>query len=481
MKNKLINYIFILFLWLLVFSFYSCDINDFDINQAFNNEEPQTILANIPPDDPDGKYIYNPELTLSWYGYDKDGFIKGFKYRWCTLISDKDTLWTDWIFIPSIDNDGNKIYNSNKKNFVFESPNDKNFHIFEIAAIDNKGKTDSSPAKLRFWTKKGPETETELISFPSDETIVSENTNKYWKGLVFIFNDKNSKYAFKINNSEWSDYIYNDTIILSGKHFPNTGDYTIYFKSRNKYYMEDKSPLEFNIKIIKPIRTKELLLIDMTSDGISLPGNPTDEETDSFYKDILRDNNINFDIWDVNKEGCFPDRLLLSNYKIIFIYSDHNFNTSENKLFFDDIQKLNEFLFTGGNIIISCKSINNLFYNNEQAFLFFYELFQIENNFNTIEILKSTQLNKINIYPELEIEQSKIPFEWYGGLQNIQTFYPRAFNKSIYFLDSTNKINTTISLLNTKVYKAVLSTLPLYYFKYDGVKQLIKIIFENLK
>ena len=479
MKIKLKKYHFLILF--LIFLLYSCNINENNINQAFENEEPQTILANMPPDDPDGKYLYNPELTLSWYGYDKDGFIKGFKYRWCTIISDNDTLWNDWSFIQSIDSDGNKMYDSNMKTFVFESPNERNFHIFEIAAIDDKGKADSSPAKLRFWTKKGPEAETELISSLSNEAIVSESTNEFWKGLVFIFKDKNSKYAFKINNNQWSDYIYNDTIILTGKHFPSSGNYTIYFKSRNKYYMEDKSPLEFNIKIIKPIRTKELLLIDMTSDGIGLPGNPTDKETDNFYEMLLKDNNINFDIWDVNNEGFFPDRLKISDYKIIFIYSDHNFNTLENKFLYDDIQKLNEFLFTGGNIIISCKSINNLFYNNEQAYSFLYEIFQTEKNFNTIEILRENQLKKINGYPILEIDQNKIPFEWFGGLQNTQTYYPRAFNKSIYFLDSGNKINTTISLLNTKVYKAVLSTLPLYYFKYDEVKQLMKILFDNLK
>lgn len=479
MKNKKFTISLIIYILISIYN-NSCDIFPDDKIQIFNNEEPNTVLSNIPPDDPNGENPYDPQITIYWYGYDRDGYIKGFKYRWCTVINSEDTLWNDWTYISSIDSSENINSNSYKKTFIFESPNDKNYHIFEVSAIDNNGKEDSSPARLRFWTKKGKDAKTELLSYPENEVLISDEINETSHSLTFIFKDKESLYAYKINDREWTNYCFNDTIILYGKDFPFTGDYKIYFKSRNKYYIEDNTPLEFDIKIIKPNKEKDILLIDMTSDGIGLPGNPTDEETDAFYESILKENNYTFDIWDVQKESRFPERNTLSKYKMIFIYSDHNYSTNDNKLFYDDINKISEYIKAGGILFLSCRTIYNLFFSNDQANTFCYEYFQIEKYNNTINTLTNNLLKNSEGYPLLQIDSTKIPFDWNGGINNIQVFKTRSFCKRLYYIDSVFDINTTNGILKTKYYKTILSTLPLYYYRQEDIKKLFKLIFENI-
>jgi hypothetical protein len=470
----------IFFVVLLILS--GCSNMPDEPGKLTENLLPETELANTPPDDPSGNNPINPEITFYWSGNDPDGYIIKYKYRWCNIIN-KDTTWTEWHYISAIDASGNKIIGSNSVTLIMDSPDETNIHIFEVAAIDNMLGEDKSPALVRFCTRKGPAPETILTDFPPSENIVNDNITESWNGLFFRFSDIASHYSYKINNGLWSAFSDTNTITLTGKLFPGSGNYQLYFKAKNKYSVEDNTPLEFDVKIIKPVYTKDILLIDMTSNGIGVQGSPSDEEVDSFYDTICKDLNLTDDLWNFKNTG-FPSRAAIANYKMVLIYSDNSYSDFDNKLFKSDIDILQDYLNTGGRLITSGWIPSNIFLSSMQADSFFYKYSQVKTGPETIHGSLPIKLNNLLNYPALRIDETKFPPSWSNTFDNIQIYSPRAFGETIYTLNwqsNANNGKAAIMELKTNTYKTVLSSLPLYYFIKDDVKSLFQKVIDDFK
>ena len=471
----------ILFFILLLF-LNSCSIMPNNPGKEMENIPPETELANIPHDDPNGNSLLSPEITFYWTGADYDGYITSYKYRYCTIKS-SDTVWSSWHYISATDAIGNKIISSNSVTLIIESPESKNMHVFEIAAIDNNGAADNTPARVRFCTKKGAASETVLSVYPQSECMAIDNITESWSGLNFIFADADSKYSYKINTGSWSSFSDTNSITLTGKAFSVSGNYNIFFKSKNKYAVEDDTPLQFDIKIIKPDYKKDILLIDMTTDGIGIPGSPTDEAVDTFYDSVCKGANVaNYDKYDVKSNG-FPSRSTLANYKMLLIYSDNSYSEYENKLLKNDIDALSDYLNTGGKLITSGWIVSNIFFNSVQSDSFFYKYDQVKTG---SELFQNAALkfNNLSGYPQLQIDGTKFPPEWSNTFANIQVFTPRAFSENIYTFNSpqnTYNGKALITILKTNTYKTILSSIPLYYFNKTDVTNFLTKAISDFK
>lgn len=484
MTTKHIKYLFCFIISLLGIALHSCSLSPDDPGDRKGNEAPSIMLSNIPPDDPDGNNLLDPEITIHWYGEDSDGYIEHYKYRLGRIRSQKDTLWQAWISIKAIDSNGDRISGSNKAQFIVNSPDERNFHIFEITATDNLGRPSSASARVRFWTKKGPMPETILTSSPGSEAIAPDVKTESWSGLIFHFSDTESGYSYKINDGLWSGFSDTNMIVLTGKDFPKSGYNKIFFKAKNRYAVEDETALQFDITIIRPTKTKRILLIDMTSNGIGLPGSPTDEEVDGFYEAIINKNGIkDFQFWDVKAQGGFPDKSIIADFKMLFIYSDNSYTEMENKLFAHNILSLEEYLNTGGRLFISGWKVTNLFFNSEQAGNFFFKYSQVNRNpLISIEDLEMKTKNLMG-YPVLTPQLSKFPIQWNQKLADMEFFTPRGFCEEIYTMNlpmNTYNGKTAVSILKTNTYKTALSSLPLFYFNTDDVALFLKKMMEDL-
>ncbi len=205
------------FVFAIVFTFilFSCT-KPTDSGKLFDNQLPETQLANIPPQD--SVYQFGTaKVSLSWSGKDKDGFITAFSFRWNSILRDSvvipETLTGSWNTILNISFGGDinsafvvKVENANDDNaipnifkylstltgnvsdsverlldsgkvlnifgsevsiynpieiknpsrgtFIFTSSSQNNTHTFEVKSIDNKGTEDLTPATVSFGTPK---------------------------------------------------------------------------------------------------------------------------------------------------------------------------------------------------------------------------------------------------------------------------------------------------------------------------------------
>ncbi len=473
-------FIYAFFAVCLCILFSRCNLTPDDPGVNTGNKAPTVELANIPPDDPTGTNLLYPEITFYWYGKDEDGYVTGFKYRTGTIKSINDTLWQDFQFVSAVNSKPDEYMS---KKIITSSPEAKNHHLFEIYSIDDFGAESIQPKRLNFWTKKGPLPDTKLSGDLPDEAIVIDEISAYWKGLIFNFVDKDSKYFYSIDSGSWT---FTDTnfVSITGKSFPKSGNYTISFKAINKFRVEDETPLSIQVKIIKPNRLKNILLIDMTTDGIGLPGSPSDEEVDNFYRVILEKNNFSgTDFWDTKNMGSFPSREIVAGYKLICIYSDNYYSDMSNKLFLNNINTISEYLDTGGRIILSGWNITNIFFNNSLAEDFLYKYLQIDYSVLTVETGLVPAIKPHKDYPILKIDSVKFAFDWNYKLANLQFFSPRAFAESIYTSGLEENLyygKIIASCLKTEVYKAAMISLPLYYFQEKEVAELFRKLYEEL-
>lgn len=301
-----------IFIGILSIILYSCKENP-----ANPNLPPNTILTNIPPAN-DSTNSYFPILEIHWKGEDTDGFIKGYEYKYITKhLCRGDSFYTSWTFTEEGHN-----------TIIFESSDTLNLQRFMVRAVDNDGDCDPSPAERLFYTPLVVAPETEISSpHDGDTFFVLPSTSDWWEGIPLLFTGYDPDpggvvvdYSYKVDSKSWSDWQTDTSVILIPSHFDSlSGSHTIRVKSRDNTGIEDPTPAEIEIVLLLPNMGKSILLVDDTRDGVGSPENPTDEEVDSFYKDIL--NSYEYDEWDLSDSTLTKNAL--ANYRIIFWHADH--------------------------------------------------------------------------------------------------------------------------------------------------------------
>ena len=310
--------------WLLLFLIF--------LNACKKGEE----LPNLPPDTfisvdsiaLSGKDRLPTEVKLSWYGTDKDGFIKGFE-----LSFDK----INWFFTTD--------YDSTFKFSIVENTDTADITVY-VRAIDNLGLTDPEPDRIIVPIRNTPPVVTfDEKSFPGD-TVLLITTFRY--GFTDVDGINTVKKAFlSVNDGAWIE-IDRTKILVSVKPENPTqvgkGNALLFYDNQtsptatklpgfnnhgnNVFYLKvvDQSGSESTIDTSKTVFSKM-----KTSDLLFIGGQPA-AVNDKYRSIINKVYSAGFDFIDIYKDGGKNQprfwtptfSLLMSSYTKVFANADQS-------------------------------------------------------------------------------------------------------------------------------------------------------------
>ncbi len=325
------KYIFVTIINFCLFAFIAilfttCGI--FETEDPNENTAPNTTIANIPVE---GDTIF-ALANLSWDGEDNDGFIATYRYRYTTFamspgqtIDNPDTIIThEWV-----DTSQTSV------TIAFDSPSPVNFQVFEVAAVDNDGNVDETPAKKEFFTfpTKFPETRLLVPRDDREDTFAKPDVDEWWEGVLIRYTASDDdgeiiEYAWAVNDGPW--HWTTDTAVFihpSEFHPELEGTHTIRVTSKDNTLLIDPVGDSRRIDLEVAAFERDIMIIDETSEDASLPdfnGMFTDEMVDSMYFENFGGNDRGLDIleWDFNLRGL-PSFRRLKLFKMVVWHKDH--------------------------------------------------------------------------------------------------------------------------------------------------------------
>jgi len=354
MKSKIFKRVqWCLFCVLFTIAFYTCDFNT---SQPNENLPPNTTLANIPVE---GDTLF-ALVTLYWDGEDEDGYIDYYKYRYTSYylepgqtidqVSPDSVVIHGWVEIPLT-----------TAIVAFDSPSKVNYQIFKVAAVDNSGNVDPTPAEKTFYTypTSFPETKILIPSADKEQMYAKEEIDEWWPGipLKYTASDKDGtiiEYAWAVDDGEWQ-WTTDTLVYIHPNEFtpPLEGLHTVKVISRDNTNLVDPVGDSKRIDIFIPSFEKDIIIIDETKEDATLPDNGwvTDADVDAFYYEIFGGNRGDLSVtqWDYNLRG-FPSIKRLKDYKMIVWHSD-NYAVGEGIRKNEKLIK--QYLQMGGKLFIS--------------------------------------------------------------------------------------------------------------------------------
>lgn len=205
--------------------------------------------------------------------------------------------------------------------------------------------------------------------------------------------------------------------------------------------------------------THELLVVDETRDGNGNILNPTDEMVDTFYAAALADHE--YDQWDVATQGL-PSLEVLGDYRTIIWHADDN----TQNLAWEMEDTLIEYLHNQGNLIIGGWRCAASFSDNFWSFV----APNTTRYYDQAPCL--TGLSGGWEFPDLIVDESKLPAAWNGMLPMITTFY--GGSEDFYTVNMPDGFNGTGKYAATRIgERSWFLGFPMYYFEVQGVKELL--------
>ena len=231
-----------------------------------------------------------------------------------------------------------------------------------------------------------------------------------------------------------------------------------------------------------------ILIVDETADGDGSLMNPTDEQVDEFYAEILAEFTVTeYDLFEI---GAIDLADLGAYSTIIWHGNDYqDFNAP-----FNYKQSIKEYLDYGGNFLYTgyrpAKAFENMsgspavFGNGH----FIYDYLKIDSTYFKITSLYIGALSKANNYNSIFVDSSKTLAGDNYHLRFIEAISPNSEGVQIYAFDSNYDSSTVQGNLKGKPvgveyigndFKSITLSFPLYYMNKDQAKSLIEYILTN--
>lgn len=337
-----------------------------DEGELISNQSPNTVIS-IEEINLEGDSSLNSLVSLSWSGFDADGYIKGFEI--------------------SLDNVNWNFTKSQDSTFLFSIPADTNFaHIdFYVRAIDNLDTRDETPDYLRIPIKNSIPTVAfdENLFIPDSVFIVATTA---WSANDADGIESITNVQISINGNEWFDINKNKETFSIAPTDPTVSDTVEAYI----YYDTDVNPSKQLVKglivndtnkiFIRAIDQSGAISKEDTSLTFYLKGKQNDVlvvggvsgTARTTYASILNNINLGYDFLDLLVDnGVYRPslwnttfRLQLSFYKKLFFYSDEsilsNDYTGVNALLLEfAASSLQQYANAGGKYFISTKFNHN--------------------------------------------------------------------------------------------------------------------------
>ncbi len=578
---------FLLILIVCAVTFWACE----GAGALYPKLPPDTRLSNIPPD---SILAASPRLALSWIGDDADGYVVAYKYRWSFRLTAADTFqerrWTTLLNFPvtglaliilgdetvapkvykyfstlpregldpaklaaffagdTLLIEGVPVYASNPDGqrypvhsnpssgtFIFDSPDFINPHIFEIAAIDNDGLVDPTPATLFFSTPQASPPSTEIVSSPVDSVFALDYTTDTFRGIPFEFRgiDKNSRtleYQWVIDKEiwlattgriPWTEFSSSTHALVTAADFPDRFaiHHTFYVRAKNEFGAIDTlgwflrtgqtdtvfARVGFNS--IYPLFKRSgyaprTLLINNSYDFDTLavdPQRPNYAMLEQYYRDIYgalgKTEGVDYDIWRV-KEKKFPGPGTLSRYSKVHFFGDvvnyDNFKWSKTAG-----TELSLSVGSEGIVTAYCNIGGKLIMNGwdmtradqiPQVPDFWHNILHISLQFSVgggpdvTEYIGATAEAGTG-YPDMMIDQSRLDTVFHGGLNYSWTYQLSGFGEILYrynaktlpspFFPPPNGLPVGVRYLGI-TYDVFFLSFPLYYSDKTAATELLR-------
>lgn len=309
---------------LLTLTFGVALVSGCDKGEPVGNTPPETRIS-IDEINLTGDNRLNSEVTLSWYGTDKDGYVKGYE-----ISSDNVT----WVFTTSQDS-----------TFQFDIPAGQDSVDVDlyVRAIDNEDEVDPTPAYLEIPLKNTPpvakiETTTQTMG-----TSIGVATYR-WTSTDQDGDESITTAEIKFNNGAWYEVPVNQNLISfvidpSIPSGPTTA--SVYYANNSTPETSTIDGLEAGGSNVLYLRTKDIAnsysdvdtalavtLVLPTSDLLVVNGQSASVATT--YQTALNNSGITYDYLDYGTNGGVNQpafwsptvNLLLQQYDRLFIHSD---------------------------------------------------------------------------------------------------------------------------------------------------------------
>ena len=284
----------------------------------------------------------------------------------------------------------------------------------------------------------------------------------------------------KLNITTSVDTLYQDNSALAGQY------YYYFVKAVDDQLNESAGTDTVRSRIISLDRG--ILLVDETNDGDGSLLNPTDQQVDEFYQQIL--SNFNKTEYDILSEGAIT-LADLGAYSTIIWQADDNSNFSEAQ---SAQLAIKDYLSYGGNFIYAGYRPSRALQNNTSAGakynagMFIYDYLKID---SSLSILNSRFIGAVpysGTYSVIYVDSSKTSLSDDYHLRGIEAIFPNFEGTAIYqfetYFDTTTNQGKLkgrpvgVEYLGTD-HKSVVLSFPLYYMNFDQAKALIENILIN--
>ena len=434
---------------------------------------PQTELLNIPvPNTIEN--LYSPIIKVGWRGISEGALIKGFWVSWKSYyLVKKDSVKQDPYFTTEV-----------TQEIAFSSADSINKQILLVKSEDEYGNIDPVGAALTLYTSRTKPPQTQFI-FPDDSSsaFFLNNTTNLWLGVRIDCKGTTETgvlkdYSIKVDGGNWSEWQPSPVFYLNKEkyHDLTEGMHSIKAISRNNVLVEDPTPAEITITLVKPSHDKEWLIIDDTKDQSGSTERPSDEQVDLFYDALLI--GVPHDSYDIIKEGMIQ-KDLIGQYKYVLWHSDDYHQTDLPEA----IGVLTDYLNTGGRILISGWNFYSYFDPDGSWVddIPFYGNFLTDYlHLNGQRTIGDASLDGVMVVGEedsvrnlAELDTDKI-YSFRKGLYKVNNYNNLgSFTNPLFYYHSADTVNTRSNNVvgygyHNSVYRVVVSGFPFYYLTEQG-------------
>ncbi|MBN1543703.1 hypothetical protein JW992_16290, partial [candidate division KSB1 bacterium] len=230
--NKSLKTLLLIALVGMVAAWVGCDIFEPVDSESAANQPPDTRIVAAPRTDADFSYF----MPISWLGSDDDGYVVEY------------VVTVDGVTFETTKTDST---------FKFSAANQDEQHSISVAAVDDDGAIDSTPANLTFTAvNQEPDTEIRLDDDPPAGATFGR-AQRFYIDAIDPDNGPEFSYRWKLNEdgswSDWSTQRYVD--FLEANPLP-LGQQTFIAQARDAAMAVDETPASFNFVVsaeVKPI------------------------------------------------------------------------------------------------------------------------------------------------------------------------------------------------------------------------------------
>ncbi len=366
--------------------------------------------------------------------------------------------------------------------YIVNSLTEGTQYYIAVSAIDTEG-YESFLTERNIIPYSIPLVPSSFIVKPSPQMIElswNENNELDLAGYNIYRSESLDGSYLKINSTTNVDTFYLDNSASAGQY------YYYFVKAVDDQLNESTGTDTIKSRIISMDRG--ILLVDETNDGDGSLLNPTDQQVDEFYQQIL--SSFNKTDYDVLSEEAIT-LAELGAYSTIIWQADDNINFAAAQ---SAQLAIKDYLSLGGNFIYAGYRPSRALQNNTSAGakyspgMFFYDYLKID---SSLSILNSRFIGAVpysGTYSVIYVDSSKTQISDDYHLKGIEAIFPNSEGTAIYkyetYFDTTinqGKLKgrpVGVEYLGTD-HKSVVLSFPLYYMNFDQAKALIENILIN--